>query len=93
MAASEKLQQWFGLSYSSFLVLPRVLMNDMPQEWQDKMSELLDEYDQAFDQSKVGVDGCRVQATGPNNELVKMPSEVINYRRPCQLFLERVRIK
>ena len=88
--ANHKLSEWFGLSYSSFCVMPRVLMEDMPDEWQEKMAELLNQYDDAFDQSKVGVDGCRVQAT-MDNKLVKMPSELLNYRRPCQLFLNKVR--
>lgn len=93
MAKSENLQEWFGLSYSSFCVLPRVLMEDMPQEWQDKMAALLNEYDEAFDQGLVGVHSCRVQAVGQNNKLMKMPSEILNYRRPCQLFLNKVRVK
>ena len=88
--ANHKLSEWFGLSYSSFCVMPRVLMEDMPDEWQEKMAALLNEYDDAFDQSKIGVDGCRVQAT-LDNKLVKMPSELLNYRRPCKLFLEKVR--
>ncbi|AUR92983.1 hypothetical protein NVP1181O_19 [Vibrio phage 1.181.O._10N.286.46.C9] len=87
---NHKLSEWFGLSYSSFCVMPRVLMEDMPDEWQEKMAELLNQYDDAFDQSKVGIDGCRVQAT-MDNKLVKMPSELLNYRRPCQLFLDKVR--
>lgn len=32
--AAKDLACWFGLSYASFLVLPRVLMQDMPPEWQ-----------------------------------------------------------
>ena len=32
------LSNWFGLSYASFLTLPRVLMEAMPEEWQRKMT-------------------------------------------------------
>lgn len=85
-----KLSEWFGLSYSSFCVLPRVLMEDMPGEWQEKMANLLNEYDEAFDQSKIGIDECRVQAV-IDNKLAKMPIEITNYRRPCSLFLDKVR--
>ena len=49
----EKLWQWFGSSRASFLVIPRVLMHEMPDEWQSKMADLLDEYDNAFDTSDV----------------------------------------
>ena len=90
--SNEELQLWFGLSYSSFLVLPRILMEDMPNEWQSKMAALLNEYNDSFDQSEIGVDGCRVQAT-KDKKLSKMPSELLNYRRPCNIFLDKVRIK
>lgn len=32
----EKLWQWFSLSYAAWLTLPRVLMHEMPDEWQRK---------------------------------------------------------
>ena len=76
---SENLWNWFGLSYASFLVLPRVLIHEMPTEWQDKMTELLEEYEDTFpNQPKLGT---RVQAT-KNGKLVKWPSWVLNYRHP-----------
>ena len=39
---------WFELSYAGYLVLPRVLMQEMPAEWQHAMVNLLDEATQAF---------------------------------------------
>jgi hypothetical protein len=39
---------WFGLSYASWLTLPRVLMHEMPDEWQKKMAELLLEFGDTF---------------------------------------------
>lgn len=91
MSNSKKINEWFSFSRASFLVIPRVLMEDMPAEWQSKMVELLEQYDEAFDQSKVGVEGCMVQAVDANNRFCKMPEEVKNYRRPCKMFLDRVR--
>ena len=44
----ERLWRWFGLSYAGWLTLPRCLMHEMPDEWQDKMGALLEEYDEAF---------------------------------------------
>jgi len=41
----DKLWSWFGLSYASFLTLPRVMMHEMPDEWQGKMADLLEEWD------------------------------------------------
>ncbi|EPM3960078.1 hypothetical protein ACTLNQ_004494, partial [Escherichia coli] len=38
------LQLWFGLTHASFCVMPRVFMEAMPPEWQEKMAQLLFEY-------------------------------------------------
>lgn len=85
------INDWFGCSRASFLVMPRVLIEDMPEEWQGKMSELLEQHDDSYDQSKMGVYGCTVQAVNDENKFCKMPEEVKNYRRPCKEFLDRVR--
>jgi hypothetical protein len=75
----EDLSCWFGLSYASFLVLPRVLMEAMPEKWQKKMATLLNEYDNEFpNQPDVGT---RVQIT-QNRKLIKTPEWLINYRHP-----------
>lgn len=37
------MHRWFGLTYSSYLVLPRSLMEGMPHEWQQRMVALLQE--------------------------------------------------
>jgi hypothetical protein len=34
----------FGLSRASWLVMPRSLMHEMPDDWQARMAELLNEY-------------------------------------------------
>lgn len=34
---------WFGLSYSAYLVVPRTLLCRMPVEWQEKFAQLLDQ--------------------------------------------------
>lgn len=77
---SEKLWAWFGLSYASFLTLPRVLMHEMPKEWQDKMADLLIEYEDTFpNQPDIGT---QVQCTALNGKLIKFPSWLLNYRHP-----------
>jgi len=85
-----KLWRWFGLSHASFLTLPRVLMHAMPEEWQDKMTVLLEEYDNTFtNQPDIGT---RVQIT-QNGKLVKTPEWLINYRHPDKLTIEEVKNK
>lgn len=83
------LQCWFNLSYSSWLTLPRVLMEAMPFEWQDRMAALLNEYDAAFpNQPDLGT---RVQVTDGAGHLIKTPRWLINYRRPDREAIERLR--
>jgi len=77
----DKLWLYFGLSYASWLTLPRVLMHEMPDKWQEKMAKLLNEYNEFYNFEPLEIDGTRVQAT-KNGKLVKMPNYLINYRHP-----------
>jgi hypothetical protein len=84
----EDLSCWFGLSYASFLVLPRVMMEAMPDEWQRKMAVLLNEYDNEF--SNQPDIGTRVQIT-KDGKLIKTPDWMINYRHPDYEAINRIR--
>lgn len=84
---------WFGLSYASFLVMPRVAMHAMPDEWQEKMALLLHEYDETINTSAFGVKGCTVRATDGNGKLAKMPEELLNYRRPSKETIAEIKSK
>lgn len=48
MNDNEKIHGYFGLSYANFLVLPRSLLQSMPEEWQERFVMLLNEYDQQW---------------------------------------------
>ena len=82
------LHLWFGLSYASFLVLPRVGMQAMPNEWQEKMAELLNEYTDTIDTSAFGVKGCTVMAKDGDGKFMKMPEDLLNYRHPSRETIE-----
>ncbi len=85
----EALWGWFGLSRASFLVLPRILMHDMPDEWQATMAKLLDEYRDAFpNQPEIGT---RVQCTTLGGKLRSWPEWMLNYRRPDYAAVDTVR--
>jgi len=43
------LNEWFELSYAQFLTLPRLVLENMPLEWQLQMKKLLEELDDTFD--------------------------------------------
>lgn len=45
----EPMHTWFGLTYSSYLVLHRVAIQTMPREWQEKLVALLDEMKATID--------------------------------------------
>jgi hypothetical protein len=90
---NDRLHTWFGLSYASFLTLPRVLMQEMPNEWQEKMAELLEQYEETFDTSEIGIHGVKVMAVDKNNKFTKMPEDILNYRRPNSHFIDGLRIK
>lgn len=89
--ACNPLSQWFGLSRASFLTIPRVLMQEMPADWQEKMAKLLQEYDDEFPGGQyTEVEGTRVQCT-KDNSLVKTPDCILNYRRPDREWVELMR--
>ena len=49
MSIERDVSLFFGLSYSSFLTVPRSILEAMPHEWQVKFVALLDEMDETFD--------------------------------------------
>lgn len=44
MVSPSPVSEGFGLSYASYLVFPRVLMEQMPFEWQTQFRRLWDEW-------------------------------------------------
>lgn len=43
------LDEYFELSYAQFLTVPRLVLQSMPQQWQEDMLKLLREMDNTFD--------------------------------------------
>lgn len=75
--SQEPMWDWFGLSYSAYLVLPRVLLCGMPVEWQRRFVRLLEQAEETYDSSKIN-DNYTVQLKDDNNRFVKDPYR--NYR-------------
>lgn len=44
----EAIHAWFGLTYANYLVLPRSVLQSMPDEWQKRFVEQLEELHRAF---------------------------------------------
>lgn len=90
-----KLWNWFSLSHASWCTLPRVLMHQMPDKWQNKMADLLEEYDATWNFNHEifkDLEGTRVHVI-KNNKLVKTPSWLINYRHPDFKFFNGLKNK
>lgn len=41
----EAIHLWFNLTYANYLVLPRAVLQSMPDEWQERFVTCLDELD------------------------------------------------
>ena len=86
----DALWLWFGLSRSAFCVLPRVMMHDMPDHWQERFAALMREWDEAWvSQPDIG---ARVQIT-QHGQLVKAPRWLLDYRHPDRLALASMRLR
>jgi hypothetical protein len=46
--SSEAIHGWFELTYSNYLVIPRAVLQSMPDRWQEEFVALLDEAREAF---------------------------------------------
>lgn len=80
----DALWLWFGLSRASFLTLPRVLMHEMPDDWQARMEALLREMDTTFPRSPAG-DAIVRRRHG------SWPDWLLNYRYPQDSEIDQAR--
>lgn len=78
---------YFGLSYASWLTLPRVLMEAMPDDWQGRMAALLHEYDDAMINPPNLGTTVRVTVDG---KMVPTPTWLTNYRHPDRQMIAQV---
>jgi hypothetical protein len=85
----ERLSYCFGLSYASWLTMPRVLMEAMPDEWQGKMAELWEEWDRTWKTDQYG--GTRVQIVDGVGRMVKTDPRLLNYRYPDHSWIGSLR--
>ncbi|MDE3022957.1 MAG: hypothetical protein KGI54_14055 [Pseudomonadota bacterium] len=74
---SGPIHYWFGLTYSSYLVLPRSILQSMPIEWQRKFVDLLEEAQEIVCQPN---DNYTVLLKDKKGKFVKDPFR--NYRYP-----------
>lgn len=88
MKGYDRLWTWFGLSYASWLTLPRSMMHEMPDEWQRKMADLLYEFDETYTNQPDF--GTRVLFT-KGGKLDAGPKWLLNYRHPDRQGIEQMK--
>lgn len=86
----ERLWGWFELSYASWLTLPRVLMHEMPDEWQKKMAALLEEWNETWDGSDMPSPFVTAKQDG---RFTRWPWFIRNYRHPDREQINALRRK
>jgi hypothetical protein len=74
----EPIHTWFELSYSSYLVLPRSILQSMPTEWQRRFVDCLHEAREAAEPLKMN-DRYTVLLRGERGRIVSDP--YCNYER------------
>lgn len=78
----QKLHGWWELSYAHYLTIPRSVMQAMPDEWQSKMADLLEELDETLDWRPK--DGAYwVKLKDGNGKYATDPFD--NYRYPVEI--------
>lgn len=78
--SDEAVSYWFELSYSSYCVLPRVLMESMPAEWQRRMVKCLQEAREAFEYLNIN-DNYEVRLRDPEtHRYVEDPYKVYRHK-------------
>lgn len=84
----DRLWGWFGLSYASWITIPRALAHEMPDDWQMKMAELLEEYSEATRNAPDDVSYLKPMVVPKKGaRFTRWPSWILNYRHPNQTML------
>jgi len=76
------VHEWFGLSYSSYLVIPRTLLQGMSTEWQQKLVDLLHEAEEVYDTEQID-DQYNIDLVDSNGNKITDPFS--DYRHPPTL--------
>ena len=84
----EAVHNWFGLSYSSYLVLPRVLLEAMPGEFQQRFVACLEELQAIWDGHKIK-DSYTVYLRNNGGKFDTDPLQ--NYRHPDREYIESLK--
>lgn len=86
----DEVHAWFGLSYANYFVMPRVILDAMPCEWQRAWVALMEELDNTFDLHGHGLE-YEVHRRGERGRFVHDPLSA--YRHPDRAMIDGLRRK
>jgi len=69
----DKIHDYFGLTYSSYLVLQRSILQSMPNDWQEEFVRLLSELEESTKNLKELPSGYWVRARDKDNKFAIDP--------------------
>lgn len=75
----ESIHEYFSLSYANYLVLPRSVLQSMPDEWQEQFVKLLSQITELFGVEFEPEGGYDVRAKDLGGRFIKDPYS--NYER------------
>lgn len=78
-ASSEPIHSWFELSYAQYLTIPRTVLQSMPEHWQRRFVECLEELDAAIEWRPTDGQYWVVMREGGRNRYLRDP--LMNYER------------
>ncbi len=88
MRSGGPIHGWFGLTYSSYLVLPRALLQEMPTEWQRRFVDSIEEIRDYFDCGEVE-DDYMVKLRDKDGRFKTDP--LGQYRHPNRAYIENMK--
>lgn len=90
ISGAYELSSHFGLTRAAWLVSPRVLMQQMPDEWQGDMARLLRQLDATFPEQPP-LDYVVRAKDIKTGRFVELPEALCNYRRPKYEQISKMR--
>lgn len=79
---ANRLSRYFGLSYASWLTIPRAFLDAMPDWWQGAFAGLLEQYEEAYNAAQIDIPvTVKVVGTNEKGRFVSI-SKWCQYRRP-----------
>ena len=75
----------FGLSHASWFIVPRVVLEAMPIDWQQRFIDLIDQLNEKYDWEPDLI--ISVNFRDANGRFYEIPECFNNYRRPDRKWL------